>query len=738
MMTFTYTRVLLASSACLLALLSTADARKPDKKAGATTDQPSCEVSVHPPAVKPGQPVKVNWRTKNASSATMQPALGPLSVGDGKGVVTDKPDHTRVYTLTVIAPDGTKSDCRAAVAVPERTEPRQWPPPAFAGMPADYLARARTALAVAITNVKLQSDQRWIQYATASLLFEQDIEAINDFFANHWRAPQHDLFGFGLFSMDSVRLYGLYHSRGTFPNRLTPAAEKNMQEQLFRVAAGMKMGEYEVDDPVVVWKMRGSENHTMAAQTSYFLVAQFLKNTPELAGRPYEDGLTPAQHYEKWRRFMLRMLDERAKRGLFIEVGSPSYEDESRQAIQNVRDFAEDPVIRKKAEMVLDISYALTAQESINGVRGGAKSRVYSFRDSFWGGASDRGYNLVFGPPGYREVVMPVQATSTYLPPPAVLNIGKDPVGKGTYEMVQRVPGVGARAKDTTLSRDKSVYRYSFAAPGYVMGSFVLEPGETYIGPSSQNRWQGIIFDGDPGARIAPQVTRLKGKELDSEQRVGNGFVAVQDRNVLIVQRWMEETSYSARTDLYFASTLDLLQEEEGWIFVREKNSYAAVKVVARAANRAYEWLDPKTKNKNGDDRKNFVTLAETGAPIIIVANQAADYDNDFDKFKAAIKAQPVRHDGGALGFATLRFHGSQKIGSRDGKQVDISPPRVYDSPFVRSDFASGIVYIRKGDDTVMLDFSKADSPVKAVGGPVTPGFPDGVGKAKPIVFSSR
>lgn len=737
-MTFTYTRLLLASSACVLALLSAADAKKPDRKRGAATDQPTCEISVHPPVVKPGQSVKVAWRTKNASSATMEPALGPLSIGDGKGTVTDRPNHTRVYSMSVIAADGAKGACHGAVAIPERTEPRQWPPEPFAGMPADYLVRARTALALSITNVKLQSDQRWIHYATASLLFEQDMDAINDFFANHWRAPQHDRFGFGLFSMDSVRLYGLYTSRGTFPNRLTPAAEKNMQEQFFRVASEMKMGEYEVDDPSVVWKMRGSENHTMAAESSYFLVAQFLKNNPELAKRPYEDGLTPTQHYEKWRRFMSVMLDERAKRGMFIEVGSPNYEDESRQAIQNIRDFAEDPAIRKKADMVLDISYALTAQDSIDGVRGGAKSRVYTFKHSFWGAASDRGYNVVFGPPGYRELSMPVQATSTYLPPPAILNLGKDLAGRGSYEAIQRVPGVGARAKDTTLSRDKSVYRYSFATPGYVMGSFVLDPSETYIAPSSQNRWQGIIFDGGPEARIAPRITRLKGKELDSEQRTHNGFLAVQDRNVLIMQRWAEDAKLNARTDLYFASALDFIQEEDGWIFVREKNSFAAVKVVARGANRAYEWLDPRTKNKNEDPQKNFISFAEPDSPMIIVANQAGDYGNDFDRFKAAIKAQPVHHDGGALRFATLAFHGSQQIGSRDGKQVDISPPRVYDSPFIRSDFASGIVHIRKGDDTVTLDFSRPDNPVKTVGGLGAPGVPDGVGKAKPIVFASQ
>lgn len=729
---------LLVSAACFLALLSSAQARKADPRSAAA--EPGCEITAHPgSAVKPGQEVEISWRTRNATSATLDRHSQSMPLAGEKGSFTDRPGRTSTYSMSVAGAGGATGSCRVSVAVPERTEPRQWPPAAFAGMPADYLERAKAALTAGIANTKLNHDQRWIAYATASLLFEQDTDAINEFFATRWRAPRHPDWGFGLFSMDAVRLYGLYNSRaGTFPGRLSAAAQKNMEEQFLEVAAKMKMSAYELaDDPGVVWKMRGSENHTLASESSFFLAAQFIKNSPELADRRYEDGKTAAAQYETWRRFISLMLEERIKRGMYVEVASPTYEDESRQAIQNIRDFAEDPVIARKAEMALDVSYALIAQESIDGVRGGAKSRVYSFKESFWGGADDRNYNVLFGPPDYRVLNSPIQATSSYLPPPAIMNLGSDLAQRGAYEMVERVPGVGARAKDSTISSDKSVYRYAFATAGYVLGSFVLDPQETYVAPSSQNRWQGIVFEGDTGARIAPQVTRLKGKEVDTEQRVHNGFASLQDRNVLITQRAPNADKFHWRTDIYFAGTLDLVEEEDGWIFVREKSSFAAVKVVSRA-NQAYEWLDPRTKSKNDDKRKNFITLAEPNAPMIIVANQAADYGGDFARFKAAVVAQPIRQENGVLSFATLVFDGGGKIGSRDGKPVDIAPRRVYDSPFMRSDFGSGVVYIRKGDDTAKLDLSNPDNPVKTIGAPATDDFPGGVGLTKPIVFAPR
>ncbi len=689
---------------------------------------PTCAVTAQPPLVKPGQTVKVHWRATNTASATMLPALGPI-VGEA-GILLDTPTRTTIYTMTATGADGTQVTARGAVAVPERTEPLQWPPAPFAHMPADYLARALTALRLCITNTKLESDQRWIQYATASLLFEQDAEVINDFFANYWEAPDHDSFGFSLFSMDAVRLYGLYNSLGTFPNRLTLETQKNMLEQLFLVAADMDMTEYEVDDIAVVWKMRGSENHTLAAESSYFLVAQFLKNNPEFADRPYADGMTPTQHYEIWRRFMSRMLDERAKRGLFIEVGSPSYEAESRQAILNIRDFSEDPAIRKKAEMVLDLSYAVAAQESLNAVRGGAKSRVYTDKDTFWGVASDRNYDIALGPTGYRQIINPIQPTSSYLPPPAILNLSKDIIGRGSYTSIHRVPGVGERAKDSVLSMDNSIYRYSFSTPSYVMGSFVLDPAETYIAPSAQNRWQGIVFDGD--ARIAPRVTRLKlDGTLDNEQRTANGFYALQDRNVLIMQR-RADTTVNARTELYFASSLDIVQEEDGWLFVQEKDTFVAVKIVG-----TYSWLDPVTKNQNMDPGKNFIALDYSQDPMIIIANQASDYGNNFENFKAILKTQPISYDGTTLRFSTMTFYSNQ-IGKRNDVTINIAQSKVYNSPFIRSNFGSGLVRIRKGDDAVTLDFRDQNNPLKTViNGSITLG-PEGIGTTKPLIFLSR
>ncbi len=60
----------------------------------------------------------------------------------------------------------------------------------------------------------------------------------------------------------------------------------------------------------------------------------------------------------------------------------------------------------------------------------------------------------------------------------------------------------------------------------------------------------------------------------------------------------------------------------------------------------------------------------------------------------------------------------------------------VNDSPFIRSDWDCGVVYIRKGDDAMILDFSDPNNPNRTVGVKPDERFPAGTGVAKTIIFS--
>ena len=180
-----------------------------------------------------------------------------------------------------------------------------------------------------------------------------------------------------------------------------------------------------------------------------------------------------------------------------------------------------------------------------------------------------------------------------------------------------------------------------------------------------------------------------------------------------------------------FSFALDAVEEEQGWIFVKSGEAFAGVKVVG-----GYEWVAP-WKHSDVIRPKSFVRLLKEDAPVITIGNDATDYNNHFGAFKKAVIAQPVIWKDGVLKFATITHEGPLKAGKIDGGPVDLRPSLVNDSPFIRSAWDSGVVYIRKGNETLKLDFSDPQNPLRTVGGPVTAEFPSGVGNTKPIVFGN-
>jgi hypothetical protein len=165
---------------------------------------------------------------------------------------------------------------------------------------------------------------------------------------------------------------------------------------------------------------------------------------------------------------------------------------------------------------------------------------------------------------------------------------------------------------------------------------------------------------------------------------------------------------------------------------VQSGDAYAAIKIVEGGYRWSRPWKHSETFNAI---EKSYITPNSADTPIITVANDATDYDNDFATFKRSLIVQPIGWKDGALTFATITHQGPLSPGTVNGKTIEFRPSRVNDSPFIRSDWDSGIVYLRKGAETLTLDFSISQKPLRTIGGPVTPAFPPGVGNTKPIIF---
>lgn len=629
--------------------------------------------------------------------------------------------------------------------------PIAWPPEYMRSLPRDYLERLQASLVAGTSRMsKLHYSSSkgtdsigWVRYGMPSLILGKRADEINQFFeSDKFAWTTNPKFGFSLFSVSYMRMYGLMNERtGPLKGLLSKKAQENFEQHMWEAAkANSKLTEAKRN----VWDMEGSENHHLSSKSCDLLAAQFLRKIPAYANQKYDDGSTLAEQYEARRAYFTKWFDERAKRGQFVEAGSPSYQSDSISALFNLRDFAEDPVLRKKADMYLDLTYAVMAEETLLTTRGGSKSRV-KVGHEYDGGFSDRGYDALFNSPGRAFVPLGLgaHATSNYYPPPVVVNLARDTAARGSYTFAKRWPGPvaegGGKSTDDpdgvlwrSLNPEHSVLRYGFATPSYLLGSAGLDA--RWLDDVSMGfRWQGVVFGSDPLARIGFEVKPAKSDDWHGF----NPFFSVQDRNVLITQKWAPvppnpSTAMPAYLRVYFSPTLDTVQEEGGWFFVKAGGAFAAVKVVTGG----YHWTPVwKHSDSLAKDNKAFITLDTENAPVILITNQASDYQNDFEGFKAAVKNQPVRHADGATQFATIRFFGPSRAGEVGGQTVNLAPARGYDSPFIRSDWNSGLIYIRKGNDTEILDFRDSSNPVKTIGSAATSTFPPGVGSTQPIVF---
>lgn len=652
----------------------------------------------------------------------------------------------------------------AASAAAATTSSRPaWPPEHMKHLPADYLQRVHATLsagadriaALDLAKARTEDSITWARFGIDALLLGRDVEKVNGFFeSDKFAWGENPKFGFSLFATEYQRLYALFnHRTGLIKGRLSARAAENIEREMWRIArANSKLAEARRG----VWDMEGSENHHITSKSGDLFAAQFLRNIPAYAQRKLDDGSTLAEQYEARRQQFLAWYDERAKRGQWVEAASPSYQPWSLLGLFNIRDFAEDPVLRRKADMYLDLAYANIAEETLLTTRGGPKSRV-KVGHEYDAGMSDGSYNLLFGAPGrtFKPHLDKVPRSSGYYPPPAVVSLARDTSARGTYSFFKRWPGPvaaggGKRSPGEndrlwrTLDPDRSVNRHGFATPNYVIGSAAVDPAWT-DDAGMGFRWQGVVFAGDLWARIGFEVQPKNARGWHGF----NPFFSTQDRNVLVTQKWAPSPpnppgSHPAFLRIYFSPTLDELHESDDWIFVREGNAFAAVKVVTGG----YAWTKPwKHSDAIAATQKDYLTPADGGAfivlksdvsPVITIANDAADYHSDFSAFQSTMKAQPIQWQDGVLRFDRITFHGPARRSEVAGKPVNLAPPRVNDSPFIRSEWNSGLVYIRKGSETVVLDFRDPSHPVKTIGGPVTAAFPAGVGRDQPVILGRK
>ena len=318
-----------------------------------------------------------------------------------------------------------------------------------------------------------------------------------------------------------LRLIEMYGAKGReAAGRLGPEAETEILAAVWQyVRRVSKLADADADRSQT-WEVHESENHHLQIITTLWHFAQIARERPEYREIKFEDGFRAEEHSSAWTTYLKAYCLERARKGLFIEAGSDNYNGVAIKGLYNMFDFAADPELARRAGLLLDLFWACWAEQQLDGVRGGGKARIYQGGDSL----SGRGSHIArlawfyFGlgqPP--KSVFCPMLSalTSRWKPAQVVADLAQDSDSRGSYSVRQRVQGLAVPGFHTLpvyhLRTDLGgILNYAWCTPGFVLGSLMFEarPGSDWAAISSQNRWQGVVFSGDPEARIVPQVRK--------------------------------------------------------------------------------------------------------------------------------------------------------------------------------------------------------------------------------------
>lgn len=525
---------------------------------------------------------------------------------------------------------------------------------------------------------------------------------------------------------DYVRILYLFHAKSRyFPGRLYPETEAAMKEALwFWASADSRVADAGLDD---LFLLLGTENHDLTRRPNHYLVTAFLSDDPAYRDRRLADGQTTAEHAVAYTAFFRQWPCSRARTGLWVEIGSNTYQKYSWPALFNLHELAPDPVVRHRFGLLLDQACIEEAQISVQGRRGGGRSRAENGPHGF-----ESYKNLLYGWEGrsagssHSRVI----ETSRYqVPAEAILLAKRAFPATERFVIRNRVLGEleALRADDSEgqrLAADSALVNYAYRTPAYLLGSTLQNPALAmrdpatgdlslkYAGISRQKRTCGLLFD-DPSAGSVSQIYPVA--EQTGGGRSQHSFWSVQHENVFVVQRIARHGrstlgSYNTgKLGMRFEGDGLSKIEEDGWIFAGNGRAFAGVKFL----DGGHQWDEEHVEADPAS-----VTGPSDTTRILLHAGDAATHGS-FDRFREMLRSNTLRVTAELVDYrfaaGTQRLEMSRYDSSApetfvlpriNGAAVDLRPATAYESPFLNGTFGDERIRVTVGPVTRVLDFS--------------------------------
>lgn len=457
-----------------------------------------------------------------------------------------------------------------------------------------------------------------------------------------------------------------------------------------------------------------TENHWLLYYSTLYLMAQMWPNEP---GDAWFNGKSSAENFKESEEWINWWVDMTTRRGQG-EYDCTHYIGVYLLPMSYLSAWAKDPVMKKKASMMLDYLIADYAAEQIDGIYVGAHARTDDRQvvEKWAGVSSDFGW-LLFGlgyhTPSYGSYPLYYALASAYEPPEILKRIATDRPDGVLHKETKRTRHRWRFHEE----RNGDVYKTTYLRKDYAVGSDqggLLQPVQqhswdvTWAVPDPRgvhntlftvHPYSGMLelqayftFAPDPG----PEIVYRSKKSYDSPDKLlgGSPYEQIfQDRDTVVALYDIAPGTRFPHINGFFSKDLSMVEEDQsGWIFARGGNAWIAYRPLA-----PYSW-----KPIEGGGRRLFSPHLKNGA--VVQAASASEFST-LEAFRKAILALPLEFrlaPAPSVRFRTLR---GAEMNCTYGQARDFSSWKLFDGPFLRAERNSRRLEMRHGNLRRALDF---------------------------------
>ncbi len=498
-----------------------------------------------------------------------------------------------------------------------------------------------------------------------------------------------------------IRIYIWYNSENGTVRRdmLTPETEANMRKVMWSFVESYYPNVFSEDNN----PFRGidSENHDALKKSALYLIAQILSKTEQYQDKVLPDGKTLPEFIAHAEDFYEKFVLSRAKTGLFVE-GSENYRAVTYESLYNIIEFSDNEEIRNKVKMLVDVSWIEYAVESLDGIRGSAKTRVYNTP-----GDADTGFmwfsmlgSMYFGLNAEENATpMVTELTSDYRPPEIAKEIATQE-SKGYYKYIKAIQGFGKlniisfgshTGPEYIFDQNRDVITYEYVTPDYIASTMYQDDADDLTILSSQNRWEGAVFKGDVNARIY--------RYLDTTRSLHSHFSSMQNGPIMMFKKSYPE-SFATGIYIYpfeYMENDGELPTENGWLFGQIGDAYYAIKP-----------MEGTLEQKN-----NKILLTNSESPFIIHLGSKKE-NCCFGQFKEMIKNNLLAYNGNTIYYrdpvwGEMEFNpmlAPEKARIINDSTVPYNLEYIMKSPYLNSVKNSGVIEVTFNDKHIIYDFN--------------------------------